>query len=161
MAQDSSTLENQGAGPTETAHALRSLRLVLGLSLDEAAALVHTSRRSWERWEAGRSVPPVTLELLQLKTRGEFPKPGGRDMVVVLRREGDFDQPIDVVAADNYVDHTELGDGNVVIRSLATDSTRALPFVHETKFVKAHNDHVMAKLNKWPTFAQRAGLRVV
>jgi hypothetical protein len=127
----------------------------MGLTLDEAAAMVHTSRRSWERWEAGRPVPPATLELLQLKMRGEVPAAGRRDMVVVLRADGGFIQPIDVVAADNFVDCVEGNDGTATIRSLASDDQHPLPYVHATKFTVADNQHVLSKAAGWKTFAER------
>jgi len=51
---------------------IRTSRLSLGLTQQQAGAMVGASARTWRSWEAGyRVMPPAKWELFQLKTRGE------------------------------------------------------------------------------------------
>lgn len=48
--------------------AIRDWRHERGLSASEAAALVHSTQRTWQHWEAGeRRMHPVMWELAKLK----------------------------------------------------------------------------------------------
>lgn len=48
--------------------AIRDWRRERGLSASEAAALVHSTQRTWQHWEAGeRRMHPVMWELAKLK----------------------------------------------------------------------------------------------
>lgn len=47
---------------------IRGVRLFTGLSQTAAAALVHSSCRSWQQWEAGdRRMHPAFFELFRIK----------------------------------------------------------------------------------------------
>jgi len=49
-------------------------RNAIGLSASKAAALVHTTGRNWQKWEAGDSVMhPAFWELALLKARKQHP----------------------------------------------------------------------------------------
>jgi len=51
--------------PTE----VRAVRLGLGLSQAEAAAIVHHKLRAWQKWEGGESaMHPALWELFRIKT---------------------------------------------------------------------------------------------
>lgn len=50
--------------------AIRAKRQAFGLTQVQAAALVHTVRRTWQDWESGRHpMPPAVWELFQLKLK--------------------------------------------------------------------------------------------
>ncbi len=51
-----------------TPEQIRKAREKAGLSRQEAAALIHKSVRTWEKWENGeRTMDPAFFELWQLK----------------------------------------------------------------------------------------------
>ena len=57
------------AGATPLPMHLRAARDAAGLTQTAAAALVHTSCRVWQQWEAGdRRMHPAFWELFRLKT---------------------------------------------------------------------------------------------
>ena len=48
---------------------LRALRVAAGLTQEQAGALIHAKRRTWQEWESGRrNMPPAKLELFKLLT---------------------------------------------------------------------------------------------
>ena len=54
---------------------LKALRIRLGLSQSQAAALVQVTQRTWARYEAGDRNPPEGLvELFHLKTKTPYSK---------------------------------------------------------------------------------------
>lgn len=56
--------------------ALKALRKASGLSLKQAAELVHVSTRTWARWESGsRHCPESVIELFCLKSGAEYKHP--------------------------------------------------------------------------------------
>ncbi|KQB56129.1 MULTISPECIES: helix-turn-helix transcriptional regulator [Acidovorax] len=137
---------------TSSQHFLRSAREALNLTTTQAAALVHASRRSWERWESGvQRVPEATLELFLEKLQGRAPAPDGvpRDLVVVLLDAGGWTQPLDVVGRENFVHLSESPTpGCARIHSLAVSPT-GRPYVHTTEFEVRINGHVIEKANTW------------
>lgn len=53
---------------TPSPHALRTLRVTLGLTQQEAADWVHVTPRAWQWWEAGRrAMPAASWELFVIK----------------------------------------------------------------------------------------------
>lgn len=59
------TMRADGPSP----EVIRAARLAAGLTLAQAAALVHTSVRAWSQWEAGdRRMHPAMWELFQVRT---------------------------------------------------------------------------------------------
>ena len=139
-------------------HFLRSAREALDLSTTQAAALVHASRRSWERWESGaQRVPEATLELFLEKLQGRAPAPDGlpRDLVVVLHDAGGWTQPLDVVGRENFVHFCySPTPGYARIHSLAV-SPAGRPYVHATEFEVRINGHVIEKANTWTSLVAK------
>lgn len=127
---------------------LRKARLALGLTTTEAGQYVHVTRKTWEAWEAGevngKAAPRAKVELFftKLNNIGES-RDMGRMVVVFLEDPvTGFQQPIDVVASDNY-----LGlEDDCIIKSMAIRDGR--PYVHRTKFDPAHNNHVIDFCNE-------------
>lgn len=134
---------------------LRKARVLLGLTTTEAGQYVHVTRKTWEAWEAkeatGQSAPRAALDLFFTKidslvkraATGTDPKEE-RELVVVLRRDPPLgvEVPIDVVANDNYLGNDKDAPGFHVIKSLAVDRA-GKPYVHRTRYVDAHNQHVL------------------
>lgn len=55
-----------------TADQLKFARIAAGLSVMQAAALVHVDKRTWQRYEAGTSqIPGAIAELFAIKTKGQ------------------------------------------------------------------------------------------
>lgn len=55
---------------TPTNHEIKSKRIGLGLSAEDAASLVHKTQRTWHRYESGELAIPVSVwELFQIKTK--------------------------------------------------------------------------------------------
>lgn len=53
-----------------TGEELKQLRNRNGLSVTQAARLVHVSDRTWQRYESGKQqIPGAIVELFQIKTR--------------------------------------------------------------------------------------------
>ena len=53
--------------PTE----IKKMRLSFGLTQDQAGKLIHSSRRTWQDWEAGvNAMHPALWELFKIKVRG-------------------------------------------------------------------------------------------
>ena len=51
---------------------IKEQRLAAGLTQTAAGALVHTTCRSWQQWEAGdRRMHPAMWELFKLKTKSK------------------------------------------------------------------------------------------
>jgi len=135
---------------------LRRARALLGLTTAEAAQYVHVTRKTWEAWEAkeaaGQPAPPAAIELFfaklnaQAKRVAEGPDPNEeRELVVICRRDpvSGADMPADVVSNENYLGNDQDAPGFHVIKSLAVDRT-GKPYVHRTRYVDAHNQHVLA-----------------
>ncbi|MES2349110.1 MAG: helix-turn-helix transcriptional regulator [Pseudomonadota bacterium] len=60
-----------------TKQTVKATREALGLTQEEAGAMVYTSRRSWQDWEGGqRSVHPGLWELFLIKTKTARKKAG-------------------------------------------------------------------------------------
>jgi DNA-binding transcriptional regulator YiaG len=56
--------------PNPSPAAIREAREQADLTQTEAAALVHTTCRTWQQWEAGdRKMHPAFWELFQIKAR--------------------------------------------------------------------------------------------
>lgn len=135
---------------------LRKARALLGLTTAEAGQYVHVTRKTWETWEAkeaaGLPVPPAALELFFSKlealakrlAEGPTADPS-RALVVVFRRDPitGADVPADVVSNENYLGNEQDGPGFCVIKSLAVDRL-GKPYVHRTRYVTEHNEHVLA-----------------
>lgn len=127
---------------------LRKARLALGLTTTEAGQYVHVTRKTWEVWEAGemngKAAPAAKVELFFTKLNDIGKSHYRGCMVVVLYEhpETGFQQPIDVVAEDNYLG---LENGNI-IKSMAIRNGR--PYVHRTKFDPAHNPNVIKFCNE-------------
>lgn len=61
---------NASAGRNPLPAEIRAAREAAGLTQTAAGALVHTSLRNWQQWEAGdRKMHPAFWELFGLKTR--------------------------------------------------------------------------------------------
>jgi DNA-binding XRE family transcriptional regulator len=127
---------------------LRKARLALGLTTSEAGQYVHVTRKTWEAWELGevngKPAPQAKAELFFSKLEKIGSNHGGRSLVVVLVRDPHtgHEQPIDVVADDNYLGLEESSEnGACVIKSLAIMHGR--PYVHRTQFLISDNRHVM------------------
>ena len=59
---------NAAKVPPPAPEAIRDWRRDRGLSASEAAALVHSTGRAWQRWEAGeRRMHPAMWELARIK----------------------------------------------------------------------------------------------
>jgi DNA-binding XRE family transcriptional regulator len=137
---------------------LRKARALLGLTTAEAGQYVHVTRKTWEAWEAkeaaGQPVPAAALELFFAKLdalakrlrEGPDDNPK-RELVVVLRRDpvSGADTPADVVSDENYLGNDPDPDSPDfhIIKSLAVDRS-GKPYVHRTRYAKAHNQHVLA-----------------
>ncbi|WP_282808187.1 helix-turn-helix domain-containing protein [Hafnia alvei] len=126
---------------------LRKARLALGLTTTEAGQYVHVTRKTWEAWEAGemdgKAAPAAKVELFftKLNSIGESRNKGVMVVVFYEHPGTGFQQPIDVVAEDNY-----LGRDGDIIKSMAIRNGR--PYVHRTKFDPAHNPHVVKFCNE-------------
>ena len=63
---------HRAAPETPLPAAIREKRLSVGLSQTAAGALVHTTCRTWQQWEAGdRRMHPAFWELFVLKARSK------------------------------------------------------------------------------------------
>lgn len=52
-----------------TADQIKAARVKANMTQTEAAAVVHSQTRAWQRWEAGeRAMSPAYWELFQIKT---------------------------------------------------------------------------------------------
>lgn len=135
---------------------LRKARALLGLTTAEAGQYVHVTRKTWEAWEAkeaaGQPVPAAALELFFSKLEAlakrvaEGPDMNtSRELVVVFRRDPvtGGDTPADVVSSENYLGNDPDAPGFHVIKSLAVDRF-GKPYVHRTRYVTEHNEHVLA-----------------
>ena len=127
---------------------LRKARLALGLTTSEAGQYVHVTRKTWEAWELGevngKPAPQAKAELFFSKLEKIGSNREGRTLVVVLLRDPHtgYEQPIDVVADDNYLGYEQSSEaGAHVIKSLAIRHGR--PYVHRTQFLISDNRHVM------------------
>ncbi|KQU86312.1 hypothetical protein ASC78_26295 [Variovorax sp. Root318D1] len=79
-----------------------------------------------------------------------------RDLVVVVALdEGGLPRAVDTVAADTFVDLTDIGDGTAVIRSLAVEPVTLVPYVRVTTFPIAENAHVCDKARQWKSLSER------
>ena len=59
--------------PPMTRQELKTLREKLGLSVAQAAAQVHVSTRTWERWESGdRHLPETAAHLFSVVNRVKY-----------------------------------------------------------------------------------------
>lgn len=138
----------KGPEPNLIFHARKSI----GLSIEQAANLVYSTKRSWEYWESGeRSMSPAIWELFLMKISGTIPRKYAdepRSVVVILADDGK--QFIDVVADDNFVDLQESDESpNAVISSLAVEHISGRPYVHKTTFNRTVNQHVLEAVRKW------------
>lgn len=138
----------------QEAHFLRAARLQIGLSTEEAAQLVHASRRSWEGWEScSRPIPRATLDLFRAKIEGGYRRDNlgaPRQLVAVfLMDDQGWAQPIDVVSSDNFVGLVEFDNGEALIKSLAIDHITRRPYVHKTIFKCDDNKHVIRAARTW------------
>lgn len=144
---------------------LRKARALLDLTTAEAGQYVHVTRKTWEAWEAkeaaGQPVPAAALELFFSKLEAlakriaEGPDPKeNRELVVVFRRDqvSGGDVPADVVSNENYLGNDQDGPGFYVIKSLAVDRF-GKPYVHRTRYVAEHNQHVLAFCNRHTSVA--------
>jgi putative transcriptional regulator len=62
---------NPKAGVSPTPAQILAAREAAGITQTEAAALLHTSCRVWQQWEAGdRRMHPAFFELFQVKVKG-------------------------------------------------------------------------------------------
>lgn len=126
---------------------LRKLRDAIGLTAEDAAALMGVTVRMVTAWERGpQTMPLARLELLTLKIRQ---RQNGGEMVVVVRSDGISLAPIDVVTESNFVDIFHFADDTALIRSLATDPVTRQPYVHETRFDVPDNEHVLRITKRW------------
>jgi hypothetical protein len=144
---------------------LRKARALLGLTTAEAGQYVHVTRKTWEAWEAkeaaGQSAPAAALDLFFTKLEAlakrvvEGPDPKEkRELVVVFRRDpvSGADAPADVVSNENYLGNDSDGQGLYVIKSLAVDRA-GNPYVHRTRYVGEHNQHVLAFCERYTSVA--------
>jgi DNA-binding XRE family transcriptional regulator len=137
---------------------LRKARSLLGLTTAEAGQYVHVTRKTWEAWEAkeaaGQPVPAAAMELffskldaLAKRLRNDPTSGTERKLVVVFFRDplSGADTPADVVSNENYLGNVQDPDDPdcYIIKSLAVDRT-GKPYVHRTRYVKEHNQHVLA-----------------
>ena len=148
-----------------TLEAIRNTRLGLGLSIAEAAGLVYATPRAWSHWETGaRQMDPARFHLLinrlttpsdaALASLGLSSRPSDttspRELIVILVDLDGVQQPIDVVARDNFVACEIESDGiHATISSLAVDWNSKKPYVHRTKFKRESNQHVEAAVQRW------------
>lgn len=144
---------------------IRNTRLGLGLSIAEAAGLVYATPRAWSYWEAGeRQMDTARFHLLinrltmpsdtALASLGLSSRPAcissTRELVVILKDLDGVQQPIDVVARDNFVAcEIDSDDTHAIISSLAVDWSSKKPYIRRTKFKRESNQHVEAVVQRW------------
>jgi transcriptional regulator with XRE-family HTH domain len=139
---------------TISPYAIRAARLLHGLTQAQAASVAHTSQRSWESWEAGtRAMPAAAFEqfLFRMSTPSPiWPGQGevqNTDLIVIL--DATTSMPLDVVAANNFLDYVDHGDGTATISSLAVERLTNRPYIHSTKLSCDSNAHVVTKALDW------------
>lgn len=135
-----------------TPEQIHHARISVGLTYEQAANVVYSTRRAWEYWESGaRSMSPGLWELFLMKISGTIPRKSldqPRGVVVIFADNGT--QFIDVVADDNFLSLELLKEtGNYLISSLAIDKFSGRPYVHKTEFKKDVNLHVIDKVETW------------
>lgn len=126
---------------------LRKIRAAIGLTAEDAGALMGVTVRMVTAWERGAPMPDSRLDLLKLKI---LQRRDGGEMVVVLRSlDGRTMVPVDVVTESNFVNIEHYPDDSALIRSMGTDPKTGEPFIHSTKFAVAENEHVMRVTHRW------------
>lgn len=126
---------------------LRKIRAAIGLTAEDAGALMGVTVRMVTAWERGESMPDSRLDLLKLKI---LQRQNGGEIVVVLRSDdGRTMSPVDVVSESNFVNIEHYPDDTALIRSMGTDPKTGEPFIHSTKFNVDGNEHVMRVTHRW------------
>jgi transcriptional regulator with XRE-family HTH domain len=132
---------------------MRSTRVSLGLTQEQAGRLVGVTKRAWEHWEAGtRKVPTAAFELFIAKASGALnfniePREGCRLVVIV---SDDGNTPIDVVSRDNFFD-IELSASNEfgIVSSLMIDRFTGKRSKRSTKFLVSANPGIVRTAKIW------------
>lgn len=134
--------------PEKIYHARNSI----GLTIDQAAKLVYSTKRAWEYWESGeRSMSHAIWELFLMKISNFVPRKyteQPRKIVVILADDGiEF---IDVVADDNFLslENCEHSDRKIIC-SMAVDKSSGRPYVRRVEFLNSVNVHVLNAVKAW------------
>lgn len=128
---------------------IRRARQSVDMTTEEAAQLVHVTRRTFETWESGKQkIPTAKLELFMNKLEGK--RPLNRSLIMVIGGDEFCPVPIDVIAEDTFLSCDETADKTqAIISSLAIDRISGRPCVHRTRFYIAQNKHVIKAVKKW------------
>ncbi|MBB5360537.1 hypothetical protein HDE76_003781 [Rhodanobacter sp. ANJX3] len=139
--------------PVPIPYVLRVARLGNQLSMQQAADLAASSRRSWEGWESGdRPIPPAKL-LLFLHSLQVHNNSG---LVAIFRITNGQALPIDMLTPGTFVGLTKLTATTSEVRSLALDHITGEMKIFVTEFVDADNQHAMSVLQTWRSVIDRA-----
>ncbi|MBB3182291.1 hypothetical protein [Variovorax sp. Sphag1AA] len=135
--------------PIERPKAMFRLRTAFGWDAAYVAKLVDVTPRTVGLWETGaQAIPDARWRLFIHEVRRELAEAekSGCNMVIVLADDGL--SPIDAVSDRNYVSF-EL-DGDVgFIASFATDRITKQPTIHQQRFRRSVNEHVVQAAEAW------------
>ncbi len=146
---------------------LKTMRLGLGLTVGEAAALVQVSKRTWESWESGaRNMPDRVLSTLELRLKypsAQLKAEGtvtpnqnlGSSLVVLTSTATGLQVPVDVVARDNFLEIQPHGEDAYRVSSLAVDAN-GRPQVHRMTIEAEANAISIGILKDWAADAARS-----
>lgn len=135
-----------------SAEKIRAFRQNFNMTTTEAAAVVYTTRRTWEYWESGKRAMPLALfELFLYKLKGDCPLTTDEDRgeLVVILSDNEFQSPIDVVCRGNFLDCVQISEDIAEVSSLVTDIESKKPRVFRTKFRMSANEHFLKIIPKW------------
>lgn len=141
--------------PVPIPYVLRVARLGNQLSVQQAADLTASSRRSWEGWEAGNRPIPSAKLLLFLHALQLHNNAG---LVAIFRVDGTNGQalPVDMLTPGTFVGLTKLTPTTSEVKSFALDHITGEMKVFITKFVDADNRHAISVLQTWRSVIDRA-----
>ncbi|MGG2098118.1 hypothetical protein ABFY41_11160 [Acinetobacter haemolyticus] len=125
--------------------AIFNTRKLIGLSTTEAGQLVHVTKRTWEKWEAGDSkMPKAKAELFLAKIIGEISE--DRELLVVVNESGVV---IDVVSNDNFLSIEKDSENYHIIKSLAVQHKGGQPYIFKTKLDNSLHSDIITKAKTW------------
>lgn len=124
---------------------LWNLRQAVGLSVEEAASLIHVTGRTWNLYEDGtQPIPLKNIELFAFKV-GQLTPPPGIEWVIIHANK----EVLDVIASDLFVEIVKEADGNYAVRALGIDRETKRPWVRTTRFNILGNVAEVNRLMEW------------
>jgi DNA-binding XRE family transcriptional regulator len=126
-----------------------SIRQNLGMTTSEAGTLVNVTKRTWEKWESGQSIMPISKqELLTYKLKyNEGNYPDNIEIVSIVDKTNAV--VIDAISNENFCGLENNNNGTHTIKSLAIDRFTKRPYIYKTVFFDSTNHHVFPYIEKW------------